>query len=497
MRTASLPPGGHTVPRALVLLALLVGAASCVETRTVFQSPNLTAGVPPAAKGVLGYVSNADTATHQTVCGNCHIDPQARWKQSKHAHAWLTLQQNNGLQPVCEACHSVNGRGNPLADTTAVGFLATGAARYHDVQCENCHGPGLTHVQNPTFASAPLASVNAGLNLGRGCGDCHNGTHHGFVNEWAQSPHAQVLAPPAGRPECQGCHIAQGALKQFNVQGRYLERDSARPLPITCAVCHDPHGPPVDTTQAGSALTTHQLRYSISSTDPSQNLCMRCHNRRGTPDPASALSGPHAPQTALLEGAAGWWPPNMPIQPGTQIIGTHGSAANPRMCATCHVQGFTVTDKATGKFVVKVTGHLFLAIPCPNGQGVPTTDTTCAVSQRLFTACAASGCHGTPQAALTVFLTADARIHSLNTALKAMLAQVPATEFSNTDNRYSTAEGAQFNARLADMGGSVVHNPFLLEALLRGSISQVNKDYGIAIPPSTSLVPLMKRPPGF
>ena len=475
--------------RAAVLLLAGIFAGACVEnTKTVFRQQDLTAGVPTAAKGFIGYT---DTTAHMTVCGNCHIDPQARWAASGHAHAWLTLQNSGSAQAVCEACHTVNGRGNPLADTVSVGFLATRDVRYHDVQCENCHGPGLNHVQNPTFASAPIASVKAGLNLGRGCGDCHNGVHHPFVEEWQQSPHAQVLAPPAGRAECQGCHIAQGALKQFGVQGRYLEQDSAA-LPITCAVCHDPHGPP---TSATGTAPTHQLRYSVSSPDQQQNLCMRCHNRRGTPDPTSALSGPHAPQTALLQGAAGWWPPNLPIDPGTKIVATHGSSANPRMCATCHVQNFQVTDKATGKFVFQATGHLFLAIPCPNAQGVPTPDTTCAVSQRIFTACTGSGCHGSTDAARSAFTTATLRIRTLNTTLKAMLAKVPKAEFSNTDGRYSTAEGAQFNSKMADMSGSVVHNPFLLEALLTGSINQLTKDYGVTATPGVVLTNIMRTYP--
>ena len=412
--------------------------------------------------------------------------------QSGHAHAWLTLEQNNGLQPVCEACHTVNGRGNPLADTTAVGFQATGSPRYHDVQCENCHGPGLTHVQNPTFQTVPLASINAGLNLGRGCGDCHNGTHHPFVEEWARSPHAQVLGPPKNNPNCQGCHIAQGALKQFNVQGRYMEQDSA-PLPITCAVCHDPHGPPASA--AGTtAPIVHQLRYSISSPDPSQNLCMRCHNRRGGPDPTSSLAGPHAPQTALLLGTAGWWPPNLPTNPGS-IVATHGSTANPNMCATCHVQSFAVTDSLTGTFVFQATGHLFLAIPCLSAQGVPTPDTTCALSQRTFKACTASGCHGSTQAAQSAFSVATLRIQTLNAELKALLAQVPASQLNAADSVYTVAEGAQFNSRLADMAGSVVHNPFLTEALLTGSIIALDSTYHFAAPAGVTLENIMRTYP--
>jgi predicted CXXCH cytochrome family protein len=459
---------------AAAILAILAGtlAAGCVESaKTVFQQQDLTAGVPAAAGGFIGY---SDTASQLTVCGNCHVDRQAHWIETGHAHAWLTLEQNGGLQPICEACHSVNGRGNETPDTANVGFLATNAVRYHDVQCENCHGPGLAHVQNPTFQTAPLAPVAVGVNLDRGCGQCHNGTHHPFVEEWAQSPHSQVLAAPAGNVSCQGCHIAQGALQQFNVEGRYIEQDSAA-LPITCVVCHDPHG-----TQNG-----HELRFAINTPDPTKNLCMRCHNRRAGPDPSEPTRGPHAPQTALLLGTAGWWAPNLTIQPG-EIVATHGSSANPNMCATCHVQSFAVTDSSSGNLIFQATGHLFIAIPCLTEQGIPTTDTTCTLQQRTFQACTASGCHGTQDAARSAFTVATNRIQALNDELKALLARVPASAFNANDSIFSTAEGAKFNSQLADMAGSVVHNPFLLESLLTASITQVEKDYSLA--PASNLV---------
>ncbi len=274
-----------TSPRLLALLMLLPLAAGCVDTRTVFKERELTAGVPAEAAGFLGF---SDTTREMTVCGNCHIDKQTEWKQTAHAHAWATLQQSGGAQPVCEACHSVNGRGNPLPDSAHVGYLAVADPRYVNVQCESCHGPGLTHVSDPKPDNVPLASVAVGVDLERGCGECHNGTHHPFVEEWSKSPHSQVLSAPAGRPECQGCHIAQGALDQFNVETNYIDKDSAA-LPITCAVCHDPH------------RNNHpgQLRLADNVPDPSKNLCMRCHNRRGGPDPADAGRGPHACQGRL------------------------------------------------------------------------------------------------------------------------------------------------------------------------------------------------------
>ena len=83
-------------------------------------------------------------------------------------------------------------------------------------------------------------------------------------------------------------------------------------------------------------------------------------------------------------------------------MATHGSSANPGLCATCHVNRFTVTDSATGAFTLQVVGHTFQAIPCVDAQGAPTTDADCTLSQRTFRACTASGCHGSESAARSV-----------------------------------------------------------------------------------------------
>ncbi|NIQ60186.1 MAG: hypothetical protein GWN71_44785, partial [Gammaproteobacteria bacterium] len=54
-----------------------------------------------------------------------------------------------------------------------------------------------------------------------------------------------------------------------------------------------------------------------------------------------------------------------------------------------------------------------------------------------------------------------------------------ASEFDDSDDRYTTGEGARFNAELAALRGSTAHNPFLVEALLRASIDQVRADYDL------------------
>jgi hypothetical protein len=180
----------------------------------------------------------------------------------------------------------------------------------------------------------------------------------------------------------------------------------------------------------------------------------------------------------MLLGEAGWWPPNMPIEPGERIIGTHGSEANPRLCAGCHVQQYTVTDAATGAFQIATTGHLFEAIPCLDAQGRPTR-LDCALTERSFRSCTQSGCHGSENAARSPLVTVRLRTENLNAQLKSALAKVPASETNPNDSRYSTAEGARFNSQLADRPGSVVHNPFLLEALLIATIQQLQRDYGV------------------
>ena len=419
--------------------------------------------MPAAAKGFLGYT---DAEEHLTVCGNCHVGQQGQWTETAHANAWETLSESGSSQALCEACHSVSSLGNDVEEE-AVGYVATREVRYQDVQCESCHGPGLTHVQNPD-ATQPLAALRVGPDLTVGCGECHSGVHHPFVEEWKRSGHGTVVASPGGRPECQSCHTGQAALLAFGVKAEYQEKASTTPLPITCGVCHDPH----------STEFEGQLRYSISVPNEEQNLCMRCHHKRGSPDLTATNRGPHSEQGPLLLGDAGWWPPNLPIEPGEKILGTHGSERNPRLCAGCHVQAFQVQDKITGG-TVATTGHLFQATPCKDANGLPVSDDDCAESERSFRGCTTSGCHGSESIARNLKATARTRLDGLNDQLKALLAQMPASEFDPNDSRYSVAEGSRFNSQLSDQTGAEVHNPFLIEALLRASIAEMKRSYGL------------------
>ena len=127
------------------------------------------------------------------------------------------------MQGYCQACHTTNNLGNTLTDTS-VGWRTTKDVRYHDVQCESCHGPGLTHVTNPD-ATQPLASIKADTLATTGCGECHSGAHQPFVAEWQRSAHGRLVnsSTATSSASCIGCHTAQGALARWGETANYVE----------------------------------------------------------------------------------------------------------------------------------------------------------------------------------------------------------------------------------------------------------------------------------
>jgi predicted CXXCH cytochrome family protein len=470
------------VHRVMIALVVVAAGAACVDEKVVFRDRELFTEPPPGAADFVGYT---DQQTKLTVCGNCHVNNQGEWTGTKHADAFATLVASGHAAAACEGCHAISSKGN--ATSGSVGWDATKDTRYHDVQCESCHGPGLAHVSNPQATNIPLAPMVVDTGLTRGCGECHSGTHHPFVEEWRQSPHGgAVRTAPVGRAECEVCHVGESVLAAWGVKSNFVEKDSltrnaSASMNIACGVCHDPHAKTGD----------GQLRFPIDVPDETVNLCMKCHQRRGQPDLTRASSGPHSPEGPTLLGTAGWFPPAIQLPPGS-IVATHGSENNPRLCAGCHVLRFTVTDPATGNFQFQATGHLFDPIPCINAQGLPTRNPTCAVTARTFKSCAASGCH-TEASARGAFVAAEGRVALLANALNTVIAKIPAAEFNNNDNKYTTGEGAKFNLALVQAPGAIIHNPFLIEALATASIKQIQTDYGITAPPGVVLDNILQK----
>jgi predicted CXXCH cytochrome family protein len=494
---------------AMPAVALMISLTGCTDERIVYRDRDLFATPPAGAAGFLGYSKEADK---MTVCGNCHIGHQVRWQESAHADAWKGLDSHASKQAFCEGCHTVSELGNIA---TAGGWTATKDARYKDVQCESCHGPGLEHVQNPSKGTrstvlAPMGSglVLAGANAWEGCTQCHQGAHHPYGEEWISSAHGNGVSwrqtSAGGRAECVECHTAEDALVKFGINTNYLEKathlgvnTTAANMPVTCGVCHDPHG----TQHAG------QLRKSLSEADLSKNLCMKCHYKRGVPDPTT-FRGPHAPEGPLLTGEAGWWPDTLRARfPSGRIETTHGApSANPKLCAGCHMNKFEYTD-ATGT-KISGTGHTFEAIPCLDANGKPQVKGNCAwtSTQRTFQSCTGAGCHGSEGAARSATGTAEMRVQALTAELDRTLQRINANWRTCRNNNscapyngqpspfnftagqpMNTARGAAFNYDMGVRRSTAMHNPLLVEALLIASIQQVRKDYNL---PATSNVDL-------
>lgn len=496
-----------------LLLAGAILVLSCTRTETIEVSREPYNSPADASNGFLGlYVPGEN----QTTCGNCHVGTQGQWESSGHAAATAELLAGvANPPPACFGCHALTERGNRIGLAGRPGgWNVVPDSSYHNVQCESCHGPGLDHVRVPDDrANLPLARVGLRDSLAS-CAACHSGGHAPFAEQWAQSGHADsaALAYPAGRPECQGCHEGRAAIRRFSGRGgSYVEvgAPAADNMPITCAVCHDPHGSP----------NSAQLRAPVTTPDIAVNLCMQCHNRNSQPAASftPGARGPHSAQGGVFLGqGAGWLPPGFAVDT-TLIYQTTHVGGNPRLCAGCHVADFDVTDPATGNLVFKSVGHLFAPNPCLDANGVPSARDDCGYTavERSWAGCTTSGCH-TATAAAALFNVLDGEVSVLvdqlwadlngNQILDAAptdggyLAAVRAAYPGNdsaafcctgaaSDNRLSVAEGALFNALMLGRdlydghdGSRGVHNPAFYKALLAASIASVQATYLLPAP---------------
>ncbi len=287
-----------TARRCTVLLAISVVVSACSDESIAFDVPGLS--LADSVGGFLGYHTESAKVT---LCGNCHGDEQATWIESRHAGACATLQASGSAATECEGCHTITERGNALVE--AAGYDVVPDAAFGDVQCESCHGPGSEHLANPG-GTQPLASIVAGSNLSNGCGECHGAEKNPSLVDWSDSHHSSPSSYAAARDDCAECHEGKEALiVKFGETADYLEKaDTATLVPITCAVCHDPHGSEHD----------KQLRASIT-TGSLNHLCVKCHSRTAVP-PSS--SGPHGAQGLLVLGQdVGWIPPNFDMRLAT------------------------------------------------------------------------------------------------------------------------------------------------------------------------------------
>jgi len=528
---------GHLVATVAAIAAL----GACTDEKIVYRDREPFNPPSDSVNGFLGYFT---VNTKQTSCGNCHVGVQAQWKVTKHASAWGHLQASGHATGSCTSCHTVSQLGNAIGHPA--GYSTVPDSAYHDVQCESCHGPGFTHAQDPDItANQPLASMHVDTGVVTSCSGCHTGVHTPFVEEWRQSGHGNGpgFAVAGTNVSCQPCHEGRAAMTiKFGETAPYVEKNSATPERIGCVTCHNPHGSPYPA----------QLRAPLGTPTRDQ-LCVTCHSRSGVPPWSVATGtgtsrGAHGAQGLLVLGEnIGWIPPDFAYDT-TQMASSHGTSANPQLCATCHVVRTTVIDKLTGALTFQSVGHTFDAIPCPDAAGIPKPCGTAVAPDTVhsFTSCATANCHiGGPAVARLAYQTLKGDLNNLldqiwvdvnangtvdsagidaglmpqmvTRAMRPGATAADSTPLSFKNNVTSVAKGTLWNAALAATedrpyflsgrmlgngftthmaSGNGVHNPFMLKALLTSSIAQMHSAYALPAPPVRNAQIVGPLPPG-
>jgi len=505
------------VPVALLAAFLMVGQTGCTDEETVFVERGVFDEPTETVNNYLGYVG--DPADKKPACANCHATFWGQWKGHGHSSAF-----DNVVSESCWPCHTINENGN--AAEGDAGYVLVQDARYQDVQCESCHGSGWDHVNDPSAATAPLCSIIPDVDATTGCGECHQGTHNPFVEQWAVSAHAHEHSFQ-GRAPCNECHEGRTSLeRKFLETSTYLEKDGPDAQPIFCVVCHDAHGSPYD--KQLRAPIDFSVGEGLSTRD---HLCIRCHSRRGTPP---SDHGAHAAQGLLmLQEDIGWLPPGFTEPP----LPAHANPQiNAELCISCHMADVEIEDNVTGEFVFHARGHTFEAIPCLDEQTIPLPPgTVCELADRDFRACAE--CHQTEAFARDLFtgLEEDLNVfldqlwvdtdadEMMDPTDGGLLPQIVARGYASssifeldpTDQTITVAEGVFFNAQIAathsreyfieaslweglagededgdgvldgiewhshETSGNGVHNPDFLKDLLEASIQALIDFYGL------------------
>lgn len=105
------------------------------------------------------------TYVGKETCADCHDEAVAYWKTSHHASAYQTLvDANKQFDLSCVSCHVTGFRKPGGAEVVETRGLI-------NVQCEQCHGPGSLHAEDPEPTNI-LGKVPAST-----CLECHTEEH--------------------------------------------------------------------------------------------------------------------------------------------------------------------------------------------------------------------------------------------------------------------------------------------------------------------------------
>jgi predicted CXXCH cytochrome family protein len=331
----------------------------------------------------LGVGQPTDPTTYS--CASCHhvggfaSAIYEKWAGTKHSWAMDSLAST--LKYNCLQCHNtgwnplvINYGADEYVDSIAGNNYAISDSIHFNiiknVQCEACHGPlGTAGRQLDVVAHADTAITNLPNYSASLCGNCHQGAHTPYYEEWEESKHATSIPAFFTRQNngtCYRCHAAQdfvAYLTDSTYNGTTFHPDGEL-QPIACVTCHDPH----------SAQYTAQLRVPIIQ--GVSNICDKCHTAEI--DSVDIHTIPKHNTSECLSGDSLF---------GYHYAGevysnsAHTYAARNR-CIDCHVHASPI-DPITG---IAATGHTFeprveaCAQPSCHGQayysspGVDTSD---------------------------------------------------------------------------------------------------------------------------
>ncbi len=426
-----------------------------------------------------------------SACSLCHASKQDDFNMTHHSAALKdSINDPTGhFRSFCIKCHSVGYDTTPGAVNDGFDDIATELGwtfpplatnnwddmpvelqNKSNVQCENCHGPAQEHMRTGGDPSKISISVSAG-----NCGQCHDAVAHHVKNfEWGTSLHGRTEVDRSG--SCAACHTTAGFIDEndpgMNEDGEFVAVRADFKEGITCAACHDPHGPGNGVHQT-RAIESVELGNGDVVTDGGAGLvCMSCHKARRDGESyvygnASKYFGPHhGPQGDLLAGANA-------IEYGQEMPSSTHMTVVENSCVECHMQETPsgLPDYAKNK----VGGHSFT---------LSYDDGTNAVIH-LTEAC--SSCHGE----IEDFdfggedYNRDGLIEGVQTEIGHLMYELgmllppygsPEVDLYAMSSQFNTLElkrGAYNYLFIEEDGSHGVHNPKYAAAILRASIDDL------------------------
>ncbi|MGB7292270.1 MAG: hypothetical protein WBD99_08875 [Thermodesulfobacteriota bacterium] len=275
-----------------------------------------------------------------------------------------------------------------------------------NIQCENCHGPGMEHAQSGGSANKIVVNYTA-----NDCAQCHDEPpYHERNTQWNNSPHSKFVTTqdlgqsplgeddPALRGSCANCHTTSGNVVWIRSGGTPADLGNTAPPadfaePQTCTACHDPHdeaGFPSQLRRFGSFQTV--ALYTTPESVGKGATCIGCHNSRrsiSTPSTLTSQNDAHAAlQGDIFLGENLWFEENAP---GGVYPNSPHSTATEDACVDCHMAATPPRGNPERNLVGDHT-HLVHneETDFENIGQLPTTDPPSSGS-----GCLSAGCHAT------------------------------------------------------------------------------------------------------